>query len=316
MAIAAGLPGLQVTVNVDGEALPEYNFEAEDAFQDPAQIIVTKYIEAPTSAVFDIGTLYKPPFSPSFQLHPDIMMDGNYVQAPYEEWGGKEACQGYRYSKATFIENEVAVTRSFRFSALVTEEENHPMTADQRRDISCIGQIIVYFYLVEGLEEVNPVNISQGVSEEARVVSQRAMKAATARGDIISCHTSRVKTVQNEPFAIFIFYYRSTAALKSLGIIARTPSPSPQHSPSPTPQPMQRDLDSMSKEEMRAELHQLREQQQQGSVRIKREREQEESVETITADEGDNVRFLEGRAAKRARQVPDDNDEVVVLDDD
>lgn len=48
---------------------------------------------------------------------------------------------------------------------------------------------------------------------------------------------------------------RPLAALKSLGIIARTPSPSPPPSASPMPE---RSLDEMSEEEMRAELRQLR----------------------------------------------------------
>jgi hypothetical protein len=44
---------------------------------------------------------------------------------------------------------------------------------------------------------------------------------------------SRVQVAETSPFATFTFYYRSTAALKSLGIIARTPSPSPEPEPEP-----------------------------------------------------------------------------------
>jgi hypothetical protein len=80
---------------------------------------------------------------------------------------------------------------------------------------------------------------------------------------------NEIKTA-NEPFAAFTFYYRSTgesfplilevpradgtplAALKSLGIINRTPSPSPEPEPGP------KCLDQMSTEELRAEVARVR----------------------------------------------------------
>lgn len=63
---------------------------------------------------------------------------------------------------------------------------------------------------------------------------------------------SRVQTAENEPFAKFTFYYRSADALKSLGIIARTPTPSPE------PEPEEKDPEDMTPEERRAELIRIR----------------------------------------------------------
>lgn len=205
MAITAGLPGLQVTVNVNGEALTEYDYVVENASQDAAQQSAAKYIEAPAGAEFEICTLYKPPYTPMSFVYPGIIMDGNYVHAPYEKWGGKEDCEGYVYHKARSFDEGMLVTRNFRFSTLqigklstrssnpcsrlTITEDSSPVTADQRRDVSCLGQINIYLYYVEGLEETIPENIPQAVSEEARVVNQMAMKQAIARGDTISCQT-------------------------------------------------------------------------------------------------------------------------------
>jgi hypothetical protein len=121
MAIATGIPGLQVTVNVDGEALQEYDYDVNAADHDPDRPSVAKYIQALPGADFDISTLYEQPFSPPFQLHADIIMDGSYILAPFTEWAGKGEVEGYKYCKATFIEDGGAhVTRNFRFSTLET----------------------------------------------------------------------------------------------------------------------------------------------------------------------------------------------------
>lgn len=123
MAITAGIPGLQVTINVNGEALAEYDHDADHAANhDPAPHSVVKYIQARAGEEFEIGTLYKEPFSPPSQLHADIMMDGGYVPAPFMEWGGEKECEGYRYRKATFMDKGTVVTRNFQFAALETGE--------------------------------------------------------------------------------------------------------------------------------------------------------------------------------------------------
>lgn len=50
-------------------------------------------------------------------------------------------------------------------------------------------------------------------------------------------------------------------------------------------------------------------------MRVKREREREESVNPSKGEEEEDVEFVEERAAKRVRQVPGEDDEIVVLDD-
>ena len=71
----------------------------------------------------------------------------------------------------------------------MTEEDNRRVTAEQKRQVSDIGQIIVYMYYVEGLEEASSVNIPQADSEGDRPNSCKAMNAALTPGDAISYQT-------------------------------------------------------------------------------------------------------------------------------
>jgi hypothetical protein len=122
MVSAPELPGLEVTVEVAGEVLPEFEHDAPNANHSYLQHQVATYIESPAGTQFEIRTLYKAPYDPPLPIHVEIMLDGNYVQAPYLEPGGKEGCEGYKYGKATFMEAGEAETRKFCFAALTTGE--------------------------------------------------------------------------------------------------------------------------------------------------------------------------------------------------
>jgi hypothetical protein len=71
----------------------------------------------------------------------------------------------------------------------MTEEDDRPVTAEQKRQVSDIGQIIVYMYYVEDLEEASSVDIPQADSKGERTVNYKAMKAAITPGDTISHQT-------------------------------------------------------------------------------------------------------------------------------
>ena len=116
------------------------------------------------------------------------------------------------------------------------------MTQDLANRLSPIGRIVLYFYFIEHLEAVGPVEVPQLASNEFDVLSEKALhKAAAMHGDQLSHQTryvlshalqgimiadmatsltapeqrdtityNEVKTTENEPFATFTFYYRST----------------------------------------------------------------------------------------------------------
>jgi hypothetical protein len=122
MAISPDLPGLNVTIEVAGELLPEYEYDTADTNHVYSTSKAAKYIEAPSDAKFTIHTLYRTPFDPPLRVHVEIMLDGNYVQAPVLEPGREDGCDGYKYSKATFMKNGEAETRKFRFSGITTSQ--------------------------------------------------------------------------------------------------------------------------------------------------------------------------------------------------
>jgi hypothetical protein len=116
MAIVPTIPGLEVTIEVAGKALPKYDYETVDA---PPETI-SKYTEALSGADYEIRYVYKAPYDPLSLLHLDVMLDGNYVLAPYVEWGGKDDCEGYKCGQATCFTKERASTQKFRFADLLT----------------------------------------------------------------------------------------------------------------------------------------------------------------------------------------------------
>jgi hypothetical protein len=120
MAIAPGLPGLQVTIAVAGEALQEYDYDSTDTGNAQPQDTIRKYIEAPSGAEFEIRTLYVAPFEPPLPVHVDIMLDGDYTQAPYVDWGGKDEREGYCYGQAASMHEGQSHTQNFQFAELNT----------------------------------------------------------------------------------------------------------------------------------------------------------------------------------------------------
>ncbi|KAH7094468.1 hypothetical protein FB567DRAFT_622885 [Paraphoma chrysanthemicola] len=335
MAIVPALPGLLVTVEVAGEALPEYDCDDSDD-----QYAISRYIEAPLGTEFEIRSLYQTPYSPTSMVQIDIILDGDYVQAPFLEWGGKDECEGYKYGKATFITEDQLETRRFRFAPLVTEETDQQVTEETKRKISSIGKIELYFYYIEGLEEAKPTIVPRQTTLHDDPINQKAVKATITPGDSLTCRTdlsapepretvtfSQVKTM-HEPFAKFTFLYRSTgmslfifiyihlptyanllkAVLKSLGIIQRTPTPSPE----PDPDPESIAPESMNTDELRAEVLRLRNIQQQLRG-IKRERE--DSAGTMVGENDADIEWTRSQPSKRARRSPGEGDEVICLEE-
>ena len=120
MAITTGIPGLEVTVEVDAIALPEHEHVGVEDGEVTTSI--TKYIEAPPATDFSIRYLYRPPFTPPSAIQMDILLDGNYLQAPFIEWGGKEGCEGYLCSRSTSSAGGRSFTQGFQFAELKTSE--------------------------------------------------------------------------------------------------------------------------------------------------------------------------------------------------
>jgi hypothetical protein len=118
MAIATGIPGLEVTIEVDAISLPEYQHGLIE--DDEVATSSSKYIEAPPATDFSIRYLFRPPFTPPSAIQMDVLLDGDYVQAPFVEWGGKEYCEGYICSRSTSSIGGHSFTQGFQFAELRT----------------------------------------------------------------------------------------------------------------------------------------------------------------------------------------------------
>jgi hypothetical protein len=118
MAITTDIIGLEVTIEVDGVALPEYNHApAED--REIATSMV-RYIKAPSKTDFVIRYLYRSPFTRPSAIQMDVVLDDSYIQALYIEWGGKEKCEGYLWPKSTLSVGGQDFTQGFHFAELRT----------------------------------------------------------------------------------------------------------------------------------------------------------------------------------------------------
>ncbi|PZD23905.1 hypothetical protein A1F96_09813, partial [Pyrenophora tritici-repentis] len=119
MVNATHIPGLEVTIEVDNTALPEYSHPPTEN-QEPTENLgsTIRYIEAPSATDFSIHYLYRPEFTPPSPVHIEIVLDDTYVQAPFFEWGGKEDCEGYVCKKAASIVAGQDFTQGFRFAEL------------------------------------------------------------------------------------------------------------------------------------------------------------------------------------------------------
>jgi hypothetical protein len=118
MAITTGIPGLEVTIEVDAIPLPEYQHGLLEDDEVPTSS--SKYIEAPPATDFSIRYLFRPPFIPPSAIQMDVLLDDNYVQAPFVEWGGKEDCEGYICSRSTSSIGGHSFTQGFQFVELRT----------------------------------------------------------------------------------------------------------------------------------------------------------------------------------------------------
>lgn len=61
-----------------------------------------------------------------------------------------------------------------------------------KRQISSIGQIVLYFYFTEHLEEFRPVDLPKSTAGRPEAISQEALKATVTPGDALTHQTRYV----------------------------------------------------------------------------------------------------------------------------
>jgi hypothetical protein len=105
-----------------------------------------------------------------------------------------------------------------------------------------MGRIVLYFYFIENVEAAKPTDVARPAADDPNVLSEKALqKCASTPGDVLThqarygayshlplenvvdalhsfaapeCHDTisynHIKTLTDEPFVTFTFYYRST----------------------------------------------------------------------------------------------------------
>ncbi|KAJ9623096.1 hypothetical protein H2203_006029 [Taxawa tesnikishii (nom. ined.)] len=237
MAISDALPGVEVAVTVNGNDLKEY----EDPEIDAESRTVTRYIEAVSDQRF--GIRIKIP--KGFEYRGDclafrITIDGIKTGGP--GFGKHKTESGdfhtTRMGKPTGV-NEI---QPYTFAALEFAASGH--ATESLRNITELGviKISVEHGVYRGADEPG-----KSIEKAIEVLSEKALKGRTLSHVVKFGEAEKsqrhnwVRTKKIEQPTTFTFKYRSEAALKSLMIIPRTPSPIPLE---------ERDPETLSREEM------------------------------------------------------------------
>ncbi|KAG9525875.1 hypothetical protein KCU93_g5713, partial [Aureobasidium melanogenum] len=280
MAVLDGLPGVEVTVVVDGKDLHEY----QDADMEDDEGTITKYIEAVDNANFAI----KIKVSKDVEFKGDflsfgISLDGSSVRNPVVNSSQVRACTHVRIVEG--VQVGVQRMRKLKFNALETVTEHGFGLPEDVERVKNMGKIEVRVRHKNILKKV-PAKYREPNSGNESFISEKAIKGQGMThsysldeeiytADSIFCRGEPVIGVK-DPAGMFVFHYRSKASLKDSMIIPRTPSPVPLED---------RPEEELTAEEMAQLVRQLKA-KVANTAAIKRERE----------DDNDN-----SHARKRAR---------------
>ncbi|KAI4629254.1 uncharacterized protein J4E87_003516 [Alternaria ethzedia] len=299
MAIDPDHPGLEVTICVDGQPLPEY----EDEDEDPAPKTTTKYIEARSDSHFSIVTEFKPPFPTQYHVRSSLCIDGtgmdkalclreDLFKKPFENTGIRRR------------EGEQWVKQKFSFAKLnIVEEarESIPNVAALKQSLSTTGCITLSFQLIKSFKEKVMEHVPSG--SHTRLAALREIPEKALKGDALSHQILQYKFLDEEPFATFHFKYRvSSESLRALRLVTVNDPPSVPLEERPE--------EELTPAELRELLRRVRRRESE-SASIKQEAEATTSVKRERAiNDDDEVTFVETRQRKR----PHVEQEVIVID--
>ncbi|KAF4626757.1 hypothetical protein G7Y89_g11399 [Cudoniella acicularis] len=284
MAILHDLPGIKVTVYMNGKPVEEYDDDEE--FAPPSRALVanndgkpivkttTKYIESITDQEFSIYIDITNPFKFDCpNIGPTVFIDGfkasrtNILRSDYTSHTVSQVIKG-AYERD--VRRKIQKFRHFKFSKVETISDDMS-SARVKKDAELVqgmGEIVVKFHRKT---EPRPEDCPRNRALEAQSLSQVHEKAL--KGEAKSHNTSYGKAEEMKmavwtvskfldggdfPMALFRFKYRSKEALKQLHIIERTPEPE-NHELSAPPSPVGfNDLDGEQRREVERYIRSLK----------------------------------------------------------
>ncbi|KAF2117503.1 hypothetical protein BDV96DRAFT_393338 [Lophiotrema nucula] len=317
MARTTAVPGLRAVIEVGGIALREY-----DDPEPPLLGTVTKYTEARSGAEFTIRFSCTEPFPDDHAIAMQVSLDGKHIR------GGGLVCplvdlfkprgsitQGHWLKKdGEFYEQK------YCFSELdVVDEEIKPHHKSLVEHLRHLGEIKLEFYFIKDLVKVEGTGVKDDVNPLGPIPEKKLKGVEDPATHQIGLSAPEAveppqwttyTKVSDDPFATFIFKYRSLQVLQAADI-------------APRPVPLEeRDINSLSFEE-RGELLCRQKERETEAQRIKHERRQgirdikREPVEEVGADvDADEVVLVKATTKRQKVKGAAQEANQVVIDDD
>ncbi|OJD31721.1 uncharacterized protein BKCO1_4500018 [Diplodia corticola] len=240
MAIISDVPGLNAKVMVHGLPLDEFPSDNEPDTSDT----VTRYVEAISGLNFIVAITCDESLDPAYKasdLYMELFVDGHKAgkcTLERAKWIGRHGTN-YHFTGFRLIENGQWVHRTMAFSEVNVVDENdrvaHP--AAEIEAIRSLGEIKVTVLRAK-LQPTTPRSSTSISNHNFTIIDSvpekklkgRAISHQVKLGEAIPQPYSltkrkHCKRIDAEPFATFIFRYRSRDALKAECIISRTASP-------------------------------------------------------------------------------------------
>ncbi|KAG9235596.1 hypothetical protein BJ875DRAFT_266867 [Amylocarpus encephaloides] len=237
MAILAGIPGIEVTIQSEGHTLQEY--PDEDGFHHrklsaPEDCISTSYIQCTSDATFEIRYDVTPEFQYT-SLHSTLIfeadVDGKGIGLMYDQRGDWHAIM----SNAFVRQSSTQVSKyKLKFGSITkVDDADSSRVKDDVELAYGLGEILVHVHRVnKGSPRVAFVNKPLEAVPE---ISEKALKGRTVSHGVVYGREERVHKPlgpeilyplgPNNPLGIFRFKYRSREALQQEMIIPRSPAP-------------------------------------------------------------------------------------------
>ncbi|KAF2117494.1 hypothetical protein BDV96DRAFT_685220 [Lophiotrema nucula] len=306
MAILHDWPTLKVNIVVNDVPLEEYPIHGLDLPKT-----VARYIPASSGADFTIKYAFTRPFPADRPVSIGIKIDGYPVDEPFHHGRDLFEKEGYTCSGAMLKAGLRWYERKFKFAEISIEEGNlDPVSEELTHALDSVGTIELSFWFCENASRNVVPKIPPKKLNHLGVVPEKAVKGESISHQACLGQPEASSSVtyydadyaEEEPFATFIYKYRSLKALKSLYVIPRTPTPEPLED---------RDIEGMNPRELKVALRRLR-QHQFAQQRIKREREREGSPETVYGDDDEDEIVYIGTKRRRLC-LPSEQDVVIDL---
>ncbi|KAI7217773.1 hypothetical protein KC333_g4014 [Hortaea werneckii] len=325
-----GIGGLRVSIRVGGSDLQEYD-DATDYLDDPSNAV--KYVQASSGSIFKVHTRIKRSGSRRLQspskadtLHYTVILDGRRIMSVISRVNNQKDDYSQDTDGVTENHDGKFLKRPFQFADLTTND-GASKGFDVRR-MKGLGEIRFEVRWCRTGKRIPAADRSisgvKSAGQEAipekylkgRAISSQAVLGVgkPCTGD--SC-TEATYPYGLQPFATYIFRYRSHRDLQIEGVIPRSPSPQPGI-------PLEeRDPATLSAEEARELIRILRE-RHGGRIQIKDETRPEikyggvkRAGSQMAAEEDDDDLMVtgEGRCSKRARGATDEVVDCIDLTD-